>query len=327
MTSESVTTADHHRRPSEHAPASRRTKLRIALSGVQLRLGAGYLARIRRDPTSRLLLASGRANPYPVYRRIRQAGPLTRSRTGTWVSASHAVVQQVVRDRRFGTRQVDEVPPAPDAHARAVLGEEWDASFLTRDPPDHTRLRRLAAPAFTPKRIAAYEPLIERVTHRLVDQALEGAGRRSGFDLMGALAAPLPVTVISALLGLEHEDIDRLTAYGNVLAASLDGVTSLRLAYDLQRTLGTGAADASHPAAAESGASGRTDEAAGQDTRDQETSPEPAERNGSAESGQATQAGGHDQSSEATAGEADDGAADQGTGRTHRTRVRRRLNT
>ena len=246
MTSESITTPDPPNPPNlPDSPGSRatvarpvgRSRSRIVLDGLRRRLGLSYLARVRRDPASRLLLRSGRADPYPVYQVIRNNGPLGRSHVGSWVSASHEVVGQVVRDRRFGVRPAGDVPPVPDPDVPAVLGAEWDSSFLTRDAPDHTRLRRLATPAFTPRRIAGYEPIIERVTHRLLDQAIDASGQRGGFDLMTGFASPLPVTVITELLGVRNEDVGRLTHYGNVLGASLDGVRTLRFAYDLQRTL------------------------------------------------------------------------------------------
>jgi cytochrome P450 len=87
---------------------------------------------------------------------------------------------------------------------------EWLAPFwyvirngmLDREPPDHTRLRRLVSKAFTPKYVEQLRDRIQAIMDRLVD-AVEGAGE---FDLIATLAEPLPVTVIAELLGVPEED-------------------------------------------------------------------------------------------------------------------------
>ncbi|MGH3927308.1 MAG: hypothetical protein ACRDTT_31325, partial [Pseudonocardiaceae bacterium] len=85
-----------------------------------------------------------------------------------------------VRDLRNRSANFDPLTSAP---GRAD-------SFLRQDPPDHTRLRRLAAPAFRPKLIRGYRSQIEAVAHDLLDRA----ARRGSFDLIGDFAAPLPNT-------------------------------------------------------------------------------------------------------------------------------------
>lgn len=209
--------------------------VRLASDLLRYRLGVWYAAHVLHDPTARLVTRAGREDPYPVYEEIRAHGPLLRSRVGRWVTVDHRIADQILRDRRFGVRSGGYTPP-PDRFEPA-LGEGWDPSFLALDPPDHTRLRRLAAPAFTPKRIAGYRDRIERATDRLVDRALARAERDGRFDLMAHLAAPLPISVIAELLGLPETDVPRLARYGNALGASLDGIRSLRHARELQTTI------------------------------------------------------------------------------------------
>lgn len=100
------------------------------------------------------------------------------------------------------------------------------------NPPDHTRLRRVAAPAFTPRRMAANESSIEKRVHHLLD-----AVDQDGFDLQRSLAAPLPIAVISDLLGIPDEERNAFFRHGQALAATLDGIQGLRHARALQRSI------------------------------------------------------------------------------------------
>lgn len=103
-----------------------------------------------------------------------------------------------------------------------------DLSLLALNPPDHTRLRRLAAPAFTPRRMAGYETLVEAAVDRLLDRV---AGR-DRFDLVSAFASPLPIAVITHMLGMADEP-ERLRRVGATAASALDGVHSISHAVQL----------------------------------------------------------------------------------------------
>jgi cytochrome P450 len=179
---------------------------------------------VRRDPVALLQLGPGRTDPYPVYDRIRRTAPLVPTPLGNVASADHDVCALVLRDRRFGVRPEE---PVPDTGGLGL-------SFLELDPPDHTRLRRLAAPAFTAARVASYQPKVQATVQRLVDAALQaGSG---GFDLVSVLATPLPVAVITDLLGIPESERGPLVRHGEVLASGLDGVRSLRHARTLLAT-------------------------------------------------------------------------------------------
>ncbi|HET7173654.1 MAG TPA: cytochrome P450 [Nocardioidaceae bacterium] len=176
----------------------------------------------RGDPVARLMLSATKADPYPLYARLRQRG-LVRSPLGVLAAADHATVSAVLRDRRFSSSPVHQRgyrPPAyPTDDPRAGLPA---ADLLTMDPPDHTRLRRLVTSAFTPRAIAGLEPWIRGVTERL----LTAADARAGFDLVDALAFPLPISVICRLLGVPAEDRAQFRAWGHDVAASLDPQTA-----------------------------------------------------------------------------------------------------
>jgi P450-derived glycosyltransferase activator len=194
--------------------ADYRRAARFAAGLYRQRLDFAYHGYLRRDPMSRLHLRIGRDNPYAIYDGLRRQGTLVPTRIGNYVTTSHRVCNAVLRDRRFGVR-------AGQLTSGQTAADEFDLSFLDRDPPDHTRLRRLAQPAFSPKQMAGYRPLIEQ----RVDLLLDRAGTE--FDLVTAFAAPLPIAVITDLLGVPGADADRFARYGTEIGSALDGIRSL----------------------------------------------------------------------------------------------------
>src|SRR5690242_5438903 len=101
-----------------------------------------YHAYVRRAPFARLRFAPGREDPYPIYEQIRARGTFVETPLGNLATVDHALCKEVLRSRRWGVQPEGEGPAG-----------DFDLSFLDRNPPDHTRLRRLVAPAFSPRRI------------------------------------------------------------------------------------------------------------------------------------------------------------------------------
>jgi cytochrome P450 len=180
------------------------------------------LCQWRGDPVAKLMLPATKADPYPLYAQLRQRG-LVRSPLGPFAAADHATVAAILRDRRFSSSPVHQrgyQPPSyPPGDPRAGLPAQ---DLLTMDPPDHTRLRRLVTGAFTPRAMAGLEPWIREVTVRLL-AAADGA---AGFDLIDALAFPLPIAVICHLLGVPAADQAQFRAWGHDVAATLDPQTA-----------------------------------------------------------------------------------------------------
>jgi cytochrome P450 len=172
----------------------------------------------RGDPVARLLRPETKADPYPLYDDLRRRG-LIRSPLGSWATASHETATSVLRDQRFSASPVHRPgyrPPVyPVGDPRADLPT---ADMLTMDPPDHTRLRRLVTRAFSARAIAGLEPWIRDVTDRL----LTPVDAAAGFDLIDALAFPLPIAVICHLLGVPAEDQASFRAWGHDVATTLD---------------------------------------------------------------------------------------------------------
>ena len=174
----------------------------------------------RGDPVARWMRPRWKADPYPLYAAVRERG-LVRSRLGPWVTASHATASAVLRDRRFSSSPVHQRGYAPPAYEPGDPRADLPRDLLTLDPPDHTRIRKLVSAAFTPRAVAALEPRIRAEAARLLDAAGPG-----GFDLVDALAFPLPMTVICLLLGVPPEDQAKFRVWGHEAAATLEPQTA-----------------------------------------------------------------------------------------------------
>jgi cytochrome P450 len=149
-----------------------------------------------------------KADPYPVYRQLRERAPIWRSPWGDWVLTRHADIVEVLRNPEFGHDYEEKLssphcrPPFLDEPAYRSMA----LTMLVRDPPDHTRLRALFAPAFTARRIEAMRTRIETG----VDALLDAIVPRGCMEVMNDFARVLPITVICDILGIPERDRSRL---------------------------------------------------------------------------------------------------------------------
>ena len=159
-------------------------------------------------------------DPYPDYARLRERSPVHRSRLmNAWVFSRYTDVDTVLRDhRRFSN---DPAKRDLNRRQRATLPAPDDYTMLFLDPPDHTRLRALVNKAFTRRAVNALEPHIRGLMNNLLD-AVDPAG----FDLMEAVAYPLPVIVIAEMLGVPAKDRDRFRTWSNRRARLLEPTLS-----------------------------------------------------------------------------------------------------
>ncbi|MZE80476.1 cytochrome P450 family protein [Streptomyces xinghaiensis] len=150
-------------------------------------------------------------DPYPAYAWLREHSPVHRttlpSGVEAWLVTRYADARQALADGRLSKNPAHHSGPA---HAKGKTGipGERGADLMTHllniDPPDHTRLRRLVSKAFTPRRVAAFEPRVRELTDRLID----GFAARGEADLIHEFAFPLPIYAICDLLGVPREDQD-----------------------------------------------------------------------------------------------------------------------
>jgi cytochrome P450 len=167
-----------------------------------------------------LLRPATAADPYPAYARWRAERPVARPRERLYVVSTLADCETVLADPAFGKAEGAAGAAGPRSGAPGGPGGEPGArSLLRMNPPDHTRLRRLVARAFTPARVRELTPRIEALTGELVDGLF---GEPGTADLIEGLAQPLPVAVISELLGIPPADRPRLVGWSAALARSLD---------------------------------------------------------------------------------------------------------
>ncbi|MFJ7175233.1 cytochrome P450 [Streptomyces massasporeus] len=154
------------------------------------------------------------AHPYPVYRRYREAAPVHRTASGpgrpdTYYVFTYDDVVRVLSHRRLGRNArvasgdtgTDTAPvPIPAEHrALRTVVQNW---LVFLDPPHHTELRSLLTTEFSPSIVTGLRPRIAELASELLDQLR--AQRRP--DLVEGFAAPLPILVISELLGIPEED-------------------------------------------------------------------------------------------------------------------------
>ncbi|QTE02943.1 cytochrome P450 family protein [Streptomyces cyanogenus] len=146
------------------------------------------------------------ADPFPLYRQLREDGPVRRAVIAggldAWLVTRYEDGLAALSDPRLSSDVRDAADPRLIELLPAFERESMTSNMLRSDPPDHTRLRRLVSKAFTARRVAELRPRIQEITDRLLD-AVVPAGRA---ELVADFALPLPVTVISELLGVPVDD-------------------------------------------------------------------------------------------------------------------------
>jgi cytochrome P450 len=159
------------------------------------------------------------ADPYPLYRRLRDEAPvLWDPYLHAWVVTRYADVSHVLH--RFRAART----PDPDRLEALGMGKLTPiAAVMVRqmlflDPPEHGRVRRLASAAFTPRRVAHLREHIRQITEGLVDDL---AARGERFDVMTGLANPLPAIVTAEMLGVPTSDHVLLKSWSQDFAEML----------------------------------------------------------------------------------------------------------
>src|SRR5215469_9117361 len=159
-------------------------------------------------------------DPYPLLATLREASPFTDFGGALAVFGGYEDCSRILRDPRGSSER-----GTSTLAARRPEQERRRPSFLSLDPPDHTRLRRLVSKAFTPRVVATLEPRISEVTDQLLTEAQARGGHE--LELVSQVAYPLPVRIICEMLGVPPGDHARFAAW------------SARLVHSLQPNFGT----------------------------------------------------------------------------------------
>jgi cytochrome P450 len=159
-------------------------------------------------------------NPYPTYRALRECDPVHHMPDGSYFLTRYDDCLAVYRDTETWSsdKKLDFRPNFSDSS----LYEHHTTSLVFNDPPYHTRVRKLLAPAFTPRALRELQSRIEA----LVDRLLATAAERGEIDLIADFAAAIPIQLIGDMLGIPQGEREPLRGWSLAILGALEPVLS-----------------------------------------------------------------------------------------------------
>ena len=159
-------------------------------------------------------------DPYPTYHALRRFDPVHRMPDGSYFLTRYDDCLEVYRDVDIWSsdKKLDFRPNFADS----LLYEHHTTSLVFNDPPYHSRVRKLLAPAFTPRALSVLQSRIEQ----LVDHLLETAASRGEIDLITDFAAAIPVQLIGDMLGIPQDERGPLRGWSLAILGALEPVLS-----------------------------------------------------------------------------------------------------
>ena len=174
-----------------------------------------------RDPALDAWGDYDRDNPFPLFAQVRADGPVHEvtlpDGQRAWLIVRHAEARAALNDPRLSKDMHAALARDGAVVAEGLPGPAFARHMLSVDPPDHTRLRGLAAAAFSRPRVTALRPRVQAIVDDLLDE-LQSRGD-TVVDLIAGFAFPLPFTVISELLGIPEQDRAELGVWFTTLLA------------------------------------------------------------------------------------------------------------
>ena len=168
-------------------------------------------------------------DPLSYFARMREEAPVTPvvmpEGSRAWLVTRYEDVRAALADPRLAKDWAAHM--TPEGWEPDPIFSFLNMHMLNLDPPDHTRLRKLATKAFTPRRVAGLRPRVEAVTSSLLD-AMASAGDEA--DLIEAFAFPLPITVICELIGIPAADQDEFKQWSHAIVSSVASGDEVRSA-------------------------------------------------------------------------------------------------
>jgi cytochrome P450 len=156
-------------------------------------------------------IGAGPQNQGPVHRTTLPNG------MPVWLVVGYDEAIAALNDRRLSVAAMLEAGALDGGKLSPDLRDALLKSLTNSDPPDHTRLRRLVSSVFTARRVEAMRPWISQLTDELID----GFARDDQVDLMAEFAAPLPIQVISELLGIPETDRPQVRDWSRTIISGL----------------------------------------------------------------------------------------------------------
>ena len=155
--------------------------------------------------------------PHAAFKRLREFEPVAwipeADGSGFWALTKHADVIEVSRDyKRFSAARGIRIEDMADDELQARR------TMMEFDPPDHTRLRRLVQPGFTPKVVSTYESAFRLLVGHVLDDVLV----ESEFDFVTEIARELPIRMLCRLLGIPESDAGKMVAWGDQMISNAD---------------------------------------------------------------------------------------------------------
>ncbi|MBS0529352.1 MAG: cytochrome P450 [Proteobacteria bacterium] len=158
------------------------------------------------------------ADPYPIYRALRESDPVKRMPNGSYFLTRYDDLVAIYKNtKQFSSDKKREFRPK---YGDSLLYEHHTTSLVFNDPPAHTRVRRLMMGALSPRAIAEMEPYLIA----LIDRLLDDLATKGDVELIGDYASAIPVEVIGNLLDVPHDERDPLRDWSLAILGALEPV-------------------------------------------------------------------------------------------------------
>ena len=171
-----------------------------------------------------LLSPEALANPYPIYRKLREEAPVYWSETlQSWILTRYNDVVAALLDLRLSSERLETLAKLhlPQLSS-GILDNYFDVfgkGMAMRDPPEHIRLRKIASQGFTHQALKHWQSLVQQVVNELLDK-VQDAGE---MDIVSDLAEPFPATVIAEMFAIPTIDREIFQKWSNAIAKFLGG--------------------------------------------------------------------------------------------------------
>jgi cytochrome P450 len=156
---------------------------------------------------------ANRANPYPIYARMREH-PVFVQDDGRYIISTYAEIRACLQDPRFSS----DLRKSYSQADQRIVDDPSQVSFITMDPPKHDWMRHQVMKHFSPELINGLRPRIKEVASALLDAQVQ----RTRIDIVDDFAYPMPVTIICEMLGVPREDVALFHTWVDQLLLAID---------------------------------------------------------------------------------------------------------